>query len=36
MSTQHLKDAPHAAARGRRDGFDMTWLDPLRLGPRAA
>lgn len=36
MSTQHLKDAPHAAARGRRDGLDMTWLDPLRLGPRAA
>ncbi|KVE41030.1 alpha/beta fold hydrolase [Burkholderia sp. BDU5] len=36
MSTPRLKDTPHAAARERRDGIDMTWLDPLRLRFRAS
>ncbi|KVG80215.1 alpha/beta hydrolase [Burkholderia ubonensis] len=36
MSAPDLKDAPHAAARERRAEIDMTWLDPLRLGMRAA
>ncbi|RQR60151.1 alpha/beta hydrolase [Burkholderia sp. Bp9126] len=36
MSAPRLKDTPHAIARERRAELDMTWLDPLRLGMRAA
>ncbi|KVK73688.1 MULTISPECIES: alpha/beta fold hydrolase [Burkholderia] len=36
MSTRRLKNAPHASARERRADIGMTWLDPLRLGPRAS